>query len=128
MTNPTLESFFKGHHTQTQVKAFVREKLIEQGKPSLGINTESMGEGCWYRSGGCKCAVGHLIPDNKYSPDMEGYWLSSGLLTQFKERLGLEGVDIKKGDKDFLQELQDIHDTYKDNGLDFAEYIRIKLA
>jgi hypothetical protein len=124
MTNPTLESFFKGQHTRTQVKAFVREKLIEQGKPSLGIN----GEGCWYRSSGCKCAVGHLIPDNKYSSDMEGFWLSSGLLTQFKEPLGLEGVDIKKEDKKFLQELQDIHDTYKDNGLDFAEYIRIKLA
>lgn len=37
-----------------------------QGKPSIGPN------GCRYRGiGGLKCAVGHHITDDEYSPEME---------------------------------------------------------
>lgn len=41
--------------------------LRQQGRPSGGSG------GCFYRSpDGCKCAIGWLIPDDKYSPDLEG--------------------------------------------------------
>jgi hypothetical protein len=43
--------------------------LIKQGKPSYDIQTM----GCMYDNGaGQKCAVGMLIPDEVYSPTLEG--------------------------------------------------------
>lgn len=42
--------------------------LIKQGKPSYNIHM-----GCMYNNGaGQKCAVGMLIPDDDYSPLLEG--------------------------------------------------------
>lgn len=41
--------------------------VIAQGRPSM------RGGACAYRGDdGCKCAAGHLIPDEKYDPVMEG--------------------------------------------------------
>ena len=51
--------------------------LIKQGKPALGpvpmyINASNNTSICMYRTpDGCKCAFGHLIPDDLYDPKME---------------------------------------------------------
>lgn len=42
------------------------EAVLEQGKPSISADG-----GCMYRNGDLKCAVGHLIPDEYYSEDLE---------------------------------------------------------
>lgn len=42
------------------------EAVLEQGKPSIGADGS-----CMYRNGDLKCAVGHLIPDEYYSVDLE---------------------------------------------------------
>lgn len=50
----------------------VYEALLEQGKSSTknGI--------CKYRGqGGSKCAIGHLIPDELYNPNIEGLMFNS---------------------------------------------------
>lgn len=68
---------------------FIVRALIAQGKPSVGSYQKKVsrsypdyGEpdfemiedyGCMYRSpDGCKCAAGHMIPDEKYDLSMEG--------------------------------------------------------
>lgn len=51
-----------------EIFTFVAEALLEQGKPSISEN-----DACLYRApDGCKCAAGWLLPDEKYSADMEG--------------------------------------------------------
>lgn len=48
--------------------------LIKQGKPSYDIQTMN----CMYDNGaGQKCAVGMLIPDDDYSPLLEGNGIST---------------------------------------------------
>lgn len=47
----------------TTQKAF--DWVITQGGPALE------GGSCQYRAGGLRCAVGWLIPDDLYNPDME---------------------------------------------------------
>ncbi len=51
---------------EREMVEFVFDKLIEQGKRSVRDGL------CVYRfDDGCRCAAGWLIPDNKYSPDLE---------------------------------------------------------
>ncbi len=59
---------------------------------------------CAYRNpAGLKCAIGHLIPDEKYSPKMD----SSSM--RFQEVLSVIGVtDI--ADRIFYEECQGAHD------------------
>lgn len=72
--------------------------LLKQNKYS----TDVMGQ-CAYRGiGNLKCAVGFLIPDDKYAPAMERY----SILT-IPDLFGLEHL---KGHESFLVELQKIHD------------------
>lgn len=53
----------------------VRTHLLTQNAKSMRPSRLPAGDPqCAYRgSGGMKCAVGVLIPDEKYSPSMEGY-------------------------------------------------------
>tara|TARA_B100001146_G_scaffold152086_1_gene133687 strand:+ start:242 stop:553 length:312 start_codon:yes stop_codon:yes gene_type:complete len=47
---------------------YVLRKVVEQGEPSIGETGQ-----CLYRGpNGLKCAAGHLLSDEDYSPDMEG--------------------------------------------------------
>ena len=81
--------------------------LIAQGCKAL--KPESVNN-CRYRGpNGTKCAIGWLIPDDKYLPEMEdstvasileGYDLSFLLPTDLPSDLGIK----------FLTELQSIHD------------------
>lgn len=62
---------------------------------------------CLYRSpDGCKCGVGHLIPDDRYNKDIEG--------------TGVENIDVwayldpalgPHPDRTFLRDLQFAHDS-----------------
>lgn len=75
---------------------FVYEKLKEQGEAATKKNV-----GCVYRGpGGTKCALGHLIPDEKYNPTLEDITLTGVLHSQGWSPLLY----------DFLNELQCCHD------------------
>jgi hypothetical protein len=75
-----------------------------QGGPSM---REQPGDGypqCAYRGpDGCKCGVGHLIPDEKYEDRFEGKPAWEGAIM---EAVGLHSTD----DPAFLQALQKAHD------------------
>jgi hypothetical protein len=61
-------------------------------------------EGCLYRApDGTKCAIGALITDEEYSPEMEGERVGGTTLRPILERLQL--------DSEFAEELQEIHDS-----------------
>jgi hypothetical protein len=61
---------------------------------------------CVYRStNGRKCAVGCLIPDDKYSPSLEGHSLEVEFQNELKAILAEEGHDL-----DLVRQLQVIHD------------------
>jgi hypothetical protein len=89
--------------------------IILQGGPSRE------GTGCLYRGpDGKKCAIGHLIPDELYDPDMEGRGMSIHAFTKFAAILGWNESDIK-----FLSGLQETHDNAsmsRDFINDFIEY------
>jgi hypothetical protein len=73
--------------------------IIEQGGPSWDINTSS----CRYRTkNGRKCAIGHLIPDNKYSEEFE-----NGQADHVLEQI----YTIRDGDHQFYCYLQRVHDV-----------------
>jgi hypothetical protein len=53
----------------------VSRHLFEQGRPSVESGT------CLYRGpNGTKCAIGCLIPDELYVPDMDGGYVATALL------------------------------------------------
>lgn len=63
---------------------------------------------CAYRGeGGLKCAAGHLIPDEKFGPDMVAHYNNSSSTTpRIAEILHDEGHDIP-----FVEDLQGVHDN-----------------
>lgn len=81
----------------------VAKALLKQGKPSITLN----GYGCLYRSSdGCKCAAGHLIPDDKYVYEMDkDNNTSADVQPAVKKVLIEQGYDPK-----FVRLLQKIHD------------------
>lgn len=57
--------------TPQETFSLVVEHLRKQGKPSIGKRG-----GCKYRNElGLKCAIGAVIEDTEYSPEMEGHVL-----------------------------------------------------
>ena len=82
----------------TNQEAFdkVYEHLLSQYKVSIG--KDGM---CMYRQGGLKCAIGCLIPDELYSPDMESQ-AASDVARQLPLFDGLN--------RGLLDDLQVIHD------------------
>ena len=62
--------------------------------------------GCMYRGpNGLKCAIGALIPDSMYNEKMEGR-SPEFLYENFKK------LRIRKKDIDFLNDMQELHDTF----------------
>lgn len=60
---------------------------------------------CLYRSpDGCKCAIGHLIPDEKYNPAMECKPIAS-IFSKMDLKELFENCDLE-----FLKDLQLAHD------------------
>lgn len=89
-------------YTNQEIFDIVAVHLLTQGRVSI------WGERCRYRGPeGLKCAAGILIPDDLYEPkwDEEGTIWSEVVEEQPK----LLGV----GDRDFIEELQHIHDSVK---------------
>jgi hypothetical protein len=75
--------------------------IIAQGGPATTTNGA-----CRYRRpSGNKCAVGHLISDDKYDPDMEGTGVTNPRVYKAL------GDDISAEDISFLHSLQSCHDT-----------------
>ena len=68
----------------------------------LAQNARSISGGyCKYRHGNLKCAAGVFIPDEQYTPSMEG-WIVRGVAERF---------DLVFPHLDLVEELQQIHDT-----------------
>jgi len=76
---------------------FVSRKIIEQGGPCVDEYAS-----CYYRHDGRKCAMGWLIPDNEYIPDMEQNNIDDILKIFYPN---VEVPNIK-----FISELQAVHD------------------
>lgn len=78
----------------------VCKALIAQGKPAVAVNGYG-GRACRYRTeDGCKCAAGHLIPDDKYNPALEGYSLGDNRVAEA----------IGDHDRKLVGALQALHD------------------
>lgn len=85
----------------------VYDHFITQGNPR---SVEEGGKGCLYRGpDGARCAVGLLIPDDLYEPEMDVTGDVRGLLADFPQLGRVLGVK-SQDDTDFLQALQSAHD------------------
>lgn len=75
--------------------------LYKQGRRSLTPGRET----CAYRGAGdCKCAIGHLIPDDRYDPRFEGKAACADYI--------MDAVGVPYRTADFLEALQrDLHDA-----------------
>lgn len=82
--------------------------INEQKRPAQKYVQRKNGKGadllCAFRGcNGYKCAIGHLIPDNEYSQDLEGASLLD--VTQ-----AVPSLKSFQGDVSFLYDLQGAHD------------------
>lgn len=110
--------------TRQEVFDYVAPLLLAQGQKSTG--DFEYGSSCAYRGqNDCKCAIGHLIPDEEYSTVLEGVGIN-GLLGNpvcpptLKRLMDNPDVGIY-----FLETLQYVHDGnmvefWKDALLTFA--------
>lgn len=92
----------------------VVDHLRKQGCKSMvpHLGNQLPAQCCRYRGpGGTKCAAGALIPDDKYSPEMEG---ESLFVPPMEDELGLAGRVLKElgHDLDLLSQLQYVHDNW----------------
>ena len=89
--------------TSREIFDKVKKALLSQGKRSKGKDF------CLYCSPtGLKCAIGHLIPEEKYTDEIEGM-----SITEFPDDILqciLPSDKTEKDGIDFLVELQNIHD------------------
>jgi len=95
--------------------------LLNQGKQS----NDEFGDSCMYRGNeeGSKCAIGHLIDDNLYTPKIEGH--------TFRCLVGTEpvlltscGIDVEYDNVfELCIMLQIIHDEYNSTDSPFNQYI-----
>lgn len=92
----------------------IQQEVIKRLKEQGCRGTESDGEGCHYRtSNGMKCAVGVLIPDDLYNPNMEGYQVST-LFAEHTELHSLFAPEILEEAINLLEHLQALHDYQSD--------------
>lgn len=91
--------------TQQEIFDKVAAHLLQQNRRAEGNG----GGFCAYRGDhGLKCAIGCLIPDERYLPEMEGRGASQ-IFYDFPYLAKAMGVDYKR-DGALLRELQRIHD------------------
>lgn len=85
----------------------VVEHFIQQGAPAV-IRLTNGGVTCCYRTiDGLKCAIGALIPDDLYVPEMEGESVSS-LFHAFP--LEAKAAGLSRSSARFFDALQKAHD------------------
>jgi hypothetical protein len=91
--------------------------LLKQGCVSVASSSSSAN--CLYRGlNGTKCAIGHLIPDELYTEDLE----FGGIRSLFHSRTHLKVLQeagIAHLSLDFLSLLQAAHDTDMRDGKEF---------
>lgn len=96
----------------------VTTALLKQNKQSKKAITSSDGI-CAYRGdNGLKCAIGHLIKDENYNPELEGKGVSNIDVQKalFKNGINIYNLDVET----LLFGLQNIHDYY---GVDKWPYL-----
>ena len=105
--------------TAQEIFDHVTPLLFAQGQRSMyhDVNGEPT---CAYRGeGGLRCAIGHIIPDELYNPNIEG---SSAISEELKGVLGkiimTPFLNIHAGLGRFLADLQDVHDGWICDGVD----------
>lgn len=98
--------------------------VVKQGKQS------GEGQTCSYRTGDLKCVVGHLIDDEHYNTDLEGYGFNNDQVLSAVEKS--IGRDISGDENCLLGDLQDLHDfkppDIKTSDADFIDYFKITSA
>lgn len=95
---PTLANI--NEFSPGEIISFVGINMLKQGCMSTKYGA------CKYRGdNGTKCAVGFLIPDDIYTPRLEGYTNAKDLIAE------LCRSELKDIIYDLLDELQTLHDT-----------------
>jgi hypothetical protein len=100
------------HLLRQNAKSLLPEKMRASGKTFTTT--------CAYRGEeGRKCAVGCLIPDNKYTEDLEGLGVLSPNVWSILEGEGIVGPQEGNGrstkltrQEEFLSSLQGVHDSF----------------
>lgn len=97
--------------------------LLNQGRKSVNAYGD-----CMYRGDyGCKCAAGHLIPDDKYDSKVEGYGIPLVFRKSYPKSvcdLLLNAVGISTREEAvFVRDLQRVHD--KEDVKDWPLYFRV---
>ncbi len=97
---------------QLQAQDFLNRSsahLIAQGEKAMS----AVGATCMYRAlAGRRCAIGALMPDEKYRPDFEGVGVVSAhapmMAADIRRAIGVEHDSFMMNL--FLKALQDVHD------------------
>lgn len=105
----------------------VVRNLRAQGRRAVKVDKIGKERCCYRAPDGCKCAIGGLIPDELYDPQMDnlnGSFLGMGVrdvLLTVPALVALWGVE---GDLDiqFLQDLQFMHDKASDLEAAFVNF------
>ena len=106
---------------QTELFHIVRTHLLTQNKKSVSSIGDVEDELCMYHGpDGLKCAIGCLITDENYSPNLEGTGIYDSTVSKAVTKSLLARGIIKRaylGVKtiEFLRSLQTIHDAMVPN-------------
>ena len=94
--------------TNLEIFNQVRDHLLKQGRRSIARYSHAYSYGdCRYRGeNGMSCAVGCLIPDELYDPEIESQFAGSQIV-----RAVLKKVDIWDNNIGMLMNLQTVHDS-----------------
>lgn len=99
----------------------VATHLIQQGEPAMDSNGD-----CVYRNDqGLKCAVGCLIPDDKYEGRFEQLGIGANLSANKERQSDIEGLwSVLEGEGilrdehlQLLEDLQEAHDGWEAGGV-----------
>lgn len=105
-----------------EVFDIVRNHLLTQNATSFSVDRQ-----CAYRgAGGLKCAIGCLIPDHDYHPNMEGPGIrSNSLVWRALEKRGIKWEDTTM--VGLLYDLQNVHDAWTPSAwVDLLEQVEEK--
>ncbi|QBQ74785.1 hypothetical protein BcepSauron_405 [Burkholderia phage BcepSauron] len=98
--------------------------ILEQGRPST-ITKMDGGWGCMYRGdNGCKCVVGHAIPDDLYDRSLEGNRIDAILLTEYQNPAFSEWQAQLQPHRQMLSSMQFEHDALASFGADSVTFRR----
>ena len=101
---------------------FVVQKMVQQNSQSIINGT------CAYRGlENKKCAVGQLIDEEFYTPNLEGNIINNGLVREaVKNSCQKRGWNVDDSTLRMLNHMQNVHDSFGDSGhalvYEFGEY------